>query len=99
MKGSYSEMISKVPMEDADGLMLNETIKAGDDTAMAGSEDCLHLAVFTPKVIQFLLDITTKFEHILITICCSRNCKLMSYVETRWCQLHMLEAFQFEHWF
>jgi hypothetical protein len=43
-------MISKVPMEDADGLMLNETIKAGDDTAMAGSEDCLHLAVFTPRV-------------------------------------------------
>ena len=46
-------MISKVPMEDADGLMLNETIKAGDDTAMAGSEDCLHLAVFTPRVKNF----------------------------------------------
>ena len=47
-------MISKVPMEDADGLMLNETIKAGDDTAMAGSEDCLHLAVFTPRVNSFI---------------------------------------------
>ena len=49
-------MISKVPMEDADGLMLNETIKAGDDTAMAGSEDCLHLAVFTPRVNSFIND-------------------------------------------
>ena len=45
-------MMSKVEMEDTDGMSLNMTIKAGDDTAMAGSEDCLHLAVFTPVVKQ-----------------------------------------------
>ena len=50
LKGSYMDMLSQVPMEDTEGMMLNETIKVNADTSMAGSEDCLHLAVFTPVV-------------------------------------------------
>jgi len=42
--------IGDVPLEDTDDLTLNKTIKAGESRAMAGSEDCLHLAVFTPRV-------------------------------------------------
>jgi hypothetical protein len=50
LKASFADMLSRMPLEDTDGMTLNDTIKAGDDTALAGSEDCLHLAVFTPRV-------------------------------------------------
>ena len=52
-------MLSRMPLEDTDGMSLNDTIKAGDDTALAGSEDCLHLAVFTPRVINNNIVYTT----------------------------------------
>ena len=72
LKDSYVRMMSEVSQNDS-GLspeeksVLKKQVDVLATKSVAGSEDCLHLAVFTPKVILEIIEYITCILHMYLT--------------------------------